>query len=101
MVRTKTQKKLGGQKHSTAQSPVISNRAASISSAKQREERQDGPIRRKRPGMVALRQIRQYQRSTELLLRRLPFARVVFFQTFPNISVFLLMVMFSLFIGDI
>ena len=33
--------------------------------------------RRYRPGMRALREIRLYQRSTELLLRKLPFARVV------------------------
>mmetsp|Transcript_21452 Transcript_21452/g.57668 ORF Transcript_21452/g.57668 Transcript_21452/m.57668 type:complete len:142 (+) Transcript_21452:47-472(+) len=30
-----------------------------------------------RPGTVALREIRKYQRSTELLLRKLPFARLV------------------------
>lgn len=33
--------------------------------------------RRYRPGTLALREIRRYQRSTELLLRKLPFARVV------------------------
>lgn len=32
---------------------------------------------RRRPGTVALREIRKYQRSTELLLRKLPFARLV------------------------
>ncbi|KAI0032046.1 histone H3, partial [Vararia minispora EC-137] len=32
---------------------------------------------RYRPGTVALREIRKYQKSTDLLLRRLPFARVV------------------------
>jgi len=39
----------------------------------------DGPVkkRRYRPGTVALREIRRYQRSTDLLLRKLPFARVV------------------------
>jgi histone H3 len=30
-----------------------------------------------RPGTVALREIRRYQKSTELLLRRLPFQRLV------------------------
>lgn len=30
-----------------------------------------------RPGTVALRQIRKYQKSTELLLRKLPFQRLV------------------------
>ncbi|KAH7415555.1 hypothetical protein KP509_14G051600 [Ceratopteris richardii] len=33
--------------------------------------------RRYRPGTVALREIRKYQRSTELLIRRLPFQRLV------------------------
>ena len=33
--------------------------------------------RRYRPGTVALRQIRKYQKSTELLIRKLPFQRLV------------------------
>lgn len=33
--------------------------------------------RRYRPGTVALREIRQYQSHTKLLLRKLPFARLV------------------------
>ncbi len=33
--------------------------------------------RRYRPGTVALREIRRYQRSTDLLLRKLPFQRLV------------------------
>ncbi|XP_059571251.1 histone H3-like centromeric protein A [Alligator mississippiensis] len=37
-----------------------------------------GPRRRRyRPGQRALLEIRKYQRSTDLLIRRLPFARVV------------------------
>ncbi|KAG5183152.1 histone H3, embryonic, partial [Tribonema minus] len=32
---------------------------------------------RYRPGTVALREIRKYQKSTELLLRKMPFQRVV------------------------
>lgn len=32
---------------------------------------------RYRPGTVALREIRKFQKSTELLLRKLPFARLV------------------------
>ncbi|EKM80128.1 hypothetical protein AGABI1DRAFT_38438, partial [Agaricus bisporus var. burnettii JB137-S8] len=30
-----------------------------------------------RPGVVALREIRKYQKSTDLLLRKLPFSRLV------------------------
>ena len=33
--------------------------------------------RRYRPGTVALREIRKYQKSTDLLLRKLPFQRLV------------------------
>lgn len=33
--------------------------------------------RRFRPGVVALREIRRYQKSTELLIRKLPFQRLV------------------------
>ncbi|OTA97697.1 hypothetical protein M434DRAFT_391629 [Hypoxylon sp. CO27-5] len=33
--------------------------------------------RRYRPGTVALREIRRYQNSTDLLLRKLPFSRLV------------------------
>jgi len=33
--------------------------------------------RRYKPGTVALREIRKYQRSTDLLISKLPFARVV------------------------
>ena len=33
--------------------------------------------RRARPGTVALREIRQYQASTDMLLLRLPFSRIV------------------------
>ena len=33
--------------------------------------------RRFRPGTVTLRQIRRYQKSTELLIRKIPFQRVV------------------------
>ena len=39
-----------------------------------------GPVKkphRYRPGTVALREIRKYQKSTELLIRKLPFQRLV------------------------
>ncbi|WFD35716.1 centromeric DNA-binding histone H3-like protein cse4 [Malassezia cuniculi] len=46
---------------------------------RRREDTDDGPEkkRRYRPGTVALREIRKYQRSTDLLIAKLPFARVV------------------------
>lgn len=46
-----------------------------------RNERPDlktaGKARRWRPGTVALREIRRHQKSTNLLIRRLPFHRLV------------------------
>ena len=35
------------------------------------------PVRRYRPGTLALKEIRRYQKSTELLIRKLPFQRLV------------------------
>ena len=37
----------------------------------------NGKRHRYRPGTVALREIRRYQRSTELLIRKMPFQRLV------------------------
>uniref|UniRef100_A0A8C0B2I2 Core Histone H2A/H2B/H3 domain-containing protein n=1 Tax=Buteo japonicus TaxID=224669 RepID=A0A8C0B2I2_9AVES len=37
----------------------------------------EGNPHRYRPGTVALREIRRYQKSTELLIRKLPFQRLV------------------------
>jgi histone H3 len=34
-------------------------------------------VKRYRPGIVALREIRRFQKSTELLIRKLPFQRLV------------------------
>ena len=38
-----------------------------------KEPRTDGKLRRYRPGTNALREIRRYQKSTELFIRRAPF----------------------------
>ena len=42
-----------------------------------KEPMKDGKPRRYRPGTVALREIRRYQKSTELLIRRAPFKCLV------------------------
>jgi histone H3 len=44
---------------------------------RKRAQQEKTKKRHYRPGTVALREIRRYQKSTELLLRRLPFQRVV------------------------
>ena len=44
------------------------------------QQRQSAPAparRRYRPGTIAIREIRKYQRGTNLLLRKLPFQRLV------------------------
>ena len=41
------------------------------------ERKGDAKPRRARPGKVALKEIRKYQKSTELLIRMLPFQRLV------------------------
>ena len=46
--------------------------------------------RRFRPGTVALREIRKYQKSTELLIRKIPFQRLVreiVYQTRPKVKI--------------
>lgn len=45
--------------------------------ARKPEEQAVRKPHRYRPGTVALREIRKYQRSTELLIRKLPFQRLV------------------------
>jgi histone H3 len=49
--------------------------------AKAGAKKTTGPVKRKkhrfRPGTVALREIRKYQKSCELLIRKLPFQRLV------------------------
>lgn len=45
-----------------------------------KEGSQEGGVKKKRrfrPGTVALREIRRYQKSSELLIRKLPFQRLV------------------------
>ena len=72
MARTKqTARKNTGGKAPRKQVPAKAARktAPSISGVKKPH--------RYRPGTVALREIRKYQKSTELLIRKLPFQRLV------------------------
>eukprot|EP00122_Pirum_gemmata_P010508 Pgem_evm1s9717 len=49
--------------------------------ARTAESNRKGVVKKKtmryRPGTLALKEIRRYQKSTELLLRKLPFSRLV------------------------
>mmetsp|Transcript_23850 Transcript_23850/g.34982 ORF Transcript_23850/g.34982 Transcript_23850/m.34982 type:complete len:134 (-) Transcript_23850:168-569(-) len=67
MARSKADRMIGGRKSSTPRkSPAAAHRSVAS------EQR-----RRFRPGQKALREIRFYQRNTDLLIRKLPFARLV------------------------
>lgn len=69
MARTKTTKK---------------KRSRVVNTPRQARNRGSGSQKpyRYRPGTVALREIRQYQKSTQLLISKLPFARQLFFNLY-------------------
>ncbi len=71
MARTKqtARKSVGGKAPRQQLATKAFRKAQPISKVKQPQ--------RYRPGTVALREIRKYQKSTELLLRKLPFQRLV------------------------
>src|SRR4051794_33569947 len=76
MARTKqtARKSTGGK------APRKSHAAGSKKAARKTQVQGAGGIKkphRFRPGTVALREIRRYQKSTELLIRKLPFQRLV------------------------
>ena len=78
MARTKqtARKSTGGK----APRKQIASKAARKSTAGLASSAASGGIKkahRFRPGTVALREIRRYQKSTELLIRKLPFQRLV------------------------
>jgi histone H3 len=72
MARTKqtARKSMGGK----APRKQIAQKAARKSAAPSAGAKK---VHRYRPGTVALREIRRYQKSTELLIRKLPFQRLV------------------------
>jgi histone H3 len=76
MVRTKqvARKSIGGK----APRHLYTNRVERQSAPTASSGLKPKPTRQRfRPGVAALREIRRYQRSTELLIRRLPFQRLV------------------------
>eukprot|EP00455_Lapot_gusevi_P000495 TRINITY_DN10225_c0_g3_i3.p1 TRINITY_DN10225_c0_g3~~TRINITY_DN10225_c0_g3_i3.p1 ORF type:complete len:144 (+),score=1.41 TRINITY_DN10225_c0_g3_i3:105-536(+) len=74
MARTKQKVKVGGRKTVTPKKRLST--ASALRSAP--SPAAETPVKRRaRPGMAALREIRKYQKSTDLLIRRLPFARLV------------------------
>ena len=72
MARTKqTARKSTGGKAPRKQLPSKAARKATPASAGQKKPR------RYRPGTVALREIRKYQKTTDLLIKKAPFQRLV------------------------
>ena len=74
IVRKETDPETGEEKEVTIQVPVLK--------AKKHGKELATPVKTKkahrfRPGTVALREIKRYQKSTDNLLRRLPFQRLV------------------------
>jgi len=68
---------VGGAAHRKSPNPkrnIITAQSSSSSSSQPQALQQK---RRYRPGEKALREIRFYQRNTDLLIRKLPFARLV------------------------
>lgn len=68
-------KAVGGKKPTKQPRKSLASRQGSSGGGDGEESRKKK--RRFRPGELALKEIRAYQRSTELLLRKLPFARLV------------------------
>ena len=80
MARTKqVAKRLVGEKKPIKSFQQLSKDSPSLGGVKRKPHRY-------RPGTVALREIRRYQKSTELLIRKLPFQRLVreIAQSFQN-----------------
>ncbi|KAL0949455.1 hypothetical protein HGRIS_009510 [Hohenbuehelia grisea] len=72
-------KSTGGRPPARARRSESPERPVASTGARGRKAQAQATPRKKRfrPGTVALREIRKYQRSTDLLLRKLPFARLV------------------------
>ena len=72
-----------GQRHGSikmAQAQARKGMAANKAAKKSGTQAPKGGVKKKyrfRPGTVALKEIRRYQKSTELLIRKLPFQRLV------------------------
>ena len=71
LVQKDPRKVLGGKKVTTELAKVAGVALANLMEVVEKKNH------RYRPGTVALREIRKYQKSTELLLRKMPFQRLV------------------------
>ena len=76
MARTKAAAQGKSPKHLAILQAQAAARKGHVAAAVQKSAPPKKP-RRYRPGTVALREIRKYQKSTDLLIRKLPFQRLV------------------------
>ena len=70
----------GSAAHAEAVGRQTARKKQAVPAAKKSRVPTSGRVKRPhryRPGTVALREIRQYQKSTDLLIRKLPFQRLV------------------------
>lgn len=77
MVRNKTDRIIGGRKSTPTKSPKATSSSGAIGGGSNARGIGEQTKRRMRPGQKAIREIRFYQKSTDLLIRKLPFARLV------------------------
>ncbi len=81
MARTKqtARKSTGGKAPRRSLAQKAARRSASNTAARKTASNTGGVVKphRFRPGTVALREIRKYQKGTEMLIRKLPFQRLV------------------------
>ena len=77
MVRSKDSQVIGGASSSSSARPYGTPNKSAKSPKSLPSVLANMPRRRYRPGERALREIRFYQRSNDLLIRKLPFARLV------------------------
>lgn len=73
MAKGSSDRIIGGKKST----PVRRDNTTTTTTTSTRRQSNNEPKRRMRPGQKAIREIRFYQKSTDLLIRKLPFARLV------------------------
>ena len=74
------QQEIEWQKRASQRNPAVGAGRSGVPAQKSTPAAVEGGVKkphRYRPGTVALREIRRYQKSTELLIRKLPFQRLV------------------------
>ena len=71
MAKGSSNKIIGGKKNTPKKNSLSSNTSLTTTTTTTTNKK------RMRPGQKAVREIRFYQRSTDLLIRKLPFARLV------------------------